>query len=111
MFLFTLVLASSLIPSQVPDEQEWQDTIRFKEEGQRSSILKRFEFSVSCLRGVVTPDPWNTSVGNTIWQSSKGQVNGLGQAQLKLVLDLTLIKISCIKLMTRHFKTFNGIEK
>ena len=45
------------------------------EEGRRCSILKRLvsncihicqevhsEFSVSCLRGVATPDPWNASI-------------------------------------------------
>ena len=35
----------------------------------------------------------------------------LGKAQLKLELDFTLIKIYCIKLMTRLYQTYNGIEK
>ena len=72
----------------LPDEQGWQDTIHFKEEGHRCSILKSFvsvficreihsEFSMSGLREVATPDPWNTSFRITILQSSMGQVNGL----------------------------------
>ena len=59
----------------LPVEQGWQDTIRFKEEVHSCSILKRLvsncihicqevhsEFSVSCLRGVATPDPRNASI-------------------------------------------------
>ena len=37
------------------------------------------EFSMSCLRGVATPDPWNTSnIAVIIRLSSKGEGNGLG---------------------------------
>ena len=45
-------------------------------------------------------------------QTKKEQTGAkLGQAQLKLKLGSTSIKISCIKLMTRLCETFNGNSK
>ena len=38
------------------------------------------EIHVSCLRGVATPDPWNTSSCNYYMAEFQGQVNGLEPA-------------------------------
>ena len=75
----------------LPVEQGWQDTIRFKEEGHRCSILKKLVSQLYLYtKKFIQSFPWAASEGSppltlgtpvyviTILQCSKGQENGLG---------------------------------